>query len=401
MNKSLSKYPSYWGLAGQTLPWKNRLYRKAKNNIFKHHTKGERRKVLLVAHNIMMLKKMNDIVDIIKDNPSIQWFCTVVEPPSESQELIQEINKQGYTFVHPYCASIKLWDLIIVASHQATHNFNHTIPTLLIEHGIGDTKLIFNSQERYQYARCNVLNHKDESIYSCIFNSSERHKQEVINDIPILRDIISVVGHIEADKVRFMNINRSKLRSEFGYSDDDIVVTICSSHGDNSLLDSMGHKLIAETLTLPPNYKFILSSHFLNWQKTNSKGISIGASFIKYESKQIRVLRPNDDFLTNVVVSDICVSDFTSGSLFFAFLNRPVFFIPFPDGAVSEKSVMGRFYSEAPRIAEAKDLYLKINDFRSYPKSLLEKYSTELVTYPGEAKKLIKLQLYKLLKLSK
>lgn len=399
MNNPSNKYPPHWGLAGQTLPWGNRLYRKIKNNVFKHQTKGDLRKVLLVAHNIMMLEKMSEIVSIIEDNSSIQWFCTVVTPPDESKELIQEIKKYGYTFIHPYYASIQLWDLIMVASHQATHHFNDSIPTLLVDHGMGDTKVISNSQERYQYARCNVLNKKNKPVYSCVFESSERRKQEAINDIPILKDVISVVGHIEADKVLSMNKSRSGLRSEFGYNNDDIIVFICSSHGDNSLLDSMGHELISEALTLPPNYKFIFASHFLNWQKIDSNEMSISESLLKYESDRMKILRPNEDYLPRVVVSDICLSDFTAASLLFTFLNRPVIFIPFPSGVVSEKSPMWRFYCEAPRVEKIKDLHLMINNLVDYPDEILEFYSSELVTYSGEAKERIKYELYRLLKI--
>ena len=401
MNNPSNKYPPHWGLAGQTLPWGNRLYRKIKNNVFKHQTKGDLRKVLLVAHNIMMLEKMSEIVSIIEDNSSIQWFCTVVTPPDESKELIQEIKKYGYTFVHPYHASIQLWDLIMVADNHATHNFNCTIPTLLIEHGMGDSKLISNSKERYHYARCNTLNKKNSPVYSCMFEASERRKQEAINDIPALEDRISVVGHIELDSIISMNKDRLNLRHKFGYSDDDIVVFICSSHGDGSLMDSIGHELIAEALTLPQRYKFILTSHFLSWNKNKSNELSPGESLLRYESERVRVLRPESDFLTNAVLSDICVSDFTSGALYFAVLNRPVIFIPFPDGVISEKSPIWSLYSGAPRINKVEDLHSIIKDLVNiYPKEILESCSSDLLTYPGEAKERMKSEIYRLLKFS-
>lgn len=399
MSISSNKYPLHWGLAGQTIPWVNRLYRKIKNSIYKHEIRGDSRKILLVAHNKMMLKKLSEIVDIFESESSIQWFCTICEPPDISKELIIEIDKYGYTFVHPYASSIQLWDLIIVASHSVTHNFNHSIPTLLIPHGIGDTKVILNTTERYQYAHNNVLNKKNKPVYTCIFESSERRKLEAIEDIPILKGHISVVGHIEVDKVLSLNNERMSLRRMFGYDDDDIVLLICSSHGDKSLLDSVGHALIAEALTLPEKYKLIIATHFLNWQKIESDGMSLGATTLKYESDRVKVLKPDDDYLKSAVAADICLSDFTSASLFFTFLNRPVIFVPFPMGAVSEKSEMWRFYSDAPRLNDVKELSLIINNLEHYPKELLKIYSSELVSHQGEANKRIKREIYGLLRL--
>jgi len=347
----------------------------------------------------MMLEKMKAVVDMIKDD-RIQWFCTIVTPPDESKELIQEIKKYNYTYIHPYQASIQLWDLIMVADHHATYNFNDSIPKVLIDHGVGDSKVIVNSKERYHYARTNVLDKTKKPVYSCIFESSEQHKQEVINDIPALKGCISVVGHIEVDSILSLNKSRSELRNEFGYSDTDIVIFICSSHGDGSLLDSIGHELIEEALMLPNKYKIILASHFLNWQKTKNNEVVRGNSFLKYEGMRVRVLRPKDDFSNGVVVSDICLSDYTSASLFFTFLERPIIFIPFPEGVVSKLSSIWKLYCKAPRVNNVKDLHSIINDLPSYPKEILTRYSSELDSYPGEAKKRIKSELYRLLKLS-
>ena len=57
-----------------------------------------------------------------------------------------------------------------------------------------------------------------------------------------------------------MDKNRSGMRKMLGYGDGDIVLFIASSHGDNSLLESIGHELISEALTLPSKYKFIFCS---------------------------------------------------------------------------------------------------------------------------------------------
>ncbi|MEY8197696.1 MAG: CDP-glycerol glycerophosphotransferase family protein [Colwellia sp.] len=396
-----NKYSSHWGLSGETLPWVNRLYRKIKNHTVKYRVKGGGRRILLVAHNYMMLKKMMEVVDIFEGNPDFRWSCTVVAAPDDSKELIQDIKNTGCTFVPPYHASIQLWDLILVADHHVTHHFNCTIPTLIIEHGMGDSKLISNSTERYYYARCNTLNKKNFPVYSCMFESSERRKEEAISDIPALKDRISVVGHIELDSIISMGKDRLKLRHQFGYSEDDIVVLISSSHGDGSLMDSIGHDLIAEALTLPHEYKFILTSHFLSWNKNKNNELSPGESLLRYESDRVRVLRPESDFLTHTVLSDVCISDFTSGALYFAVLNRPVIFIPFPDGVISEKSPIWRLYNEAPRINKVEDLHSIIKSLMiKYPKEILKSCSSDLLTYPGEAKERMKREIYRLLKLT-
>ncbi len=393
----LYNYPPHWGLSGHTLPWLIRLYRRIIQYVFRHHSKGFERKTLLIAQNQLMLSRINEIVDLVAKDTNITWYCTTSNPPVDSAELIQDIHQCGYTYVHPYYASIHLWDLIIVADHSLTQHFNKSIPTLCIDHGLGDSKLILGSDERYHYARCNVLTKKKQPAYTCIFESSERRKIEAIKDIPVLKDHISVVGHIVADKIIMMNQNRAEIRRKLGYTDKDIVFMICSTHGKQSMMDSIGPDIIEQALHLPENYKLILSAHFLHWQSTQK---NIGKLLLSYRSKRVRVCEPKDDFISCLVASDIGIFDFTSASLIFSILNRPVVYIPFPHGIISKISPLWHLYSKAPRVNEPKDLNVIIqNSLDDYPTAILQSTSSDLVSYPGEASKRIKQELYRLLNL--
>ncbi len=396
----LHDYPQHWGLSGNSLPWLRRFQRFIMRKTLRYSNTGRTRRVLLVAHNKLMLLKMKDVADVIADDENIAWHCTSSRPPVEASSIISDANKYGYTYVHPYHASIQLWDLIIVADHSMTHHFNKTIPTLLVHHGLGDAKILLDRDERYQYARRYVMRDMNTPVYTCMFESSERRREEAEKKLPSLKGHISVVGHLESDALIELDKQRADIRAKLGFSNEDIVLFIGSSHGNHSLLDSIGHEVIEEALSLPSHYKIILWAHYNHWQKKDSETRNIGNSLRGYSGDRIRICEPENDLISHIVASDIGLTDFTSVSLYFAVLNRPIVYTTIPDGVISKQSELWRLYCQAPKITGLQDLRSVIEHVQcSYPQDILESISADLVSYPGMAAQRIKCELYRLLKL--
>ena len=396
----LVNYPQHWGLSGVTLPWSGRALRFLLKRIRRHKHNGVRRKVLLAAHNYLMLLKMMEVVNTIESNGGISWYCTSTRAPNESTELIRQIEEFNLTYVHPYSASLRIWDLVMVADHGVIHHFNSTIPTLLVHHGLGDAKILLDRDERYQYAARNVLGRNEEPLYTCMLESSEHRKSEAVAKIPSLQDRIAVVGHIEVDALLELENDRNEIRWQWGYDQNDIVVFIGSSHGDNSLFDSLGHVIVNEALQLPEHYKFILWAHHNNWQCQRHNTPSIGESLRQFQGERVRICEPGDDLLSHIVATDIGLTDFTSASLYFAILDRPVVYVPIPKGVVSKKSELWRLYSSVPKVERPSEIRTVIDHVqKSYPMYELRKIGSELVSYPGEAKHRIGQELSRVLKL--
>ena len=285
------------------------------------------------------------------------------------------------------------WDLLIFADHTGDHPWHPGIPRIRVQHGLMSAKT-FGADEPYVYARRhNRRNGRD--AYTRIFESSESRRSKMVRRYPELDGRVAVVGSLRADALLERSRSRDAIRREQGFRQEDRVVALASTHGKESLLETMGMELLdgAEALMRRSAWRFIVCAHPLTWREPSWEPRLRGLA-----ARRFGVVEPNGNWIDALVAADCMIVDHTSLLAFFALLGRPIIPVPVPDHLLEPHNPSTKIRSLVPPLSDPSRLEAALDEaWTRYPQQDLNALSREIVTYPGEARSRVRKELYEIL----
>ncbi|MBN1972655.1 MAG: CDP-glycerol glycerophosphotransferase family protein [Sedimentisphaerales bacterium] len=358
---------------------------------------SRRRDILFVAESRLMISYLKEVWQCLKDDDRLCLrvaFDNEIDPKVIVHTTASFGN--GIRCIHYWAAMIWPWDLIVFADcTTAWKSFSEMSAKLKIQHGLQAGKLSRNGKDVYWGEW--LFKDDQTPAFDKIFVSSDREKIYVETVSPEYRDRIDCVGDIRFDNLIEACRKQNQIKKELNIPEGKKVVLVVSSWGPNSLLHTIGKQLYEECLRLADVYHFIISAHPNNydrdrqWMDVIQQQMSWGAT----------IVQPTDDWVRFMAVADILVTDYTSMSLYFVPLLRPIVSIPIPVNIGSNNAAMYKMESIAARLQSPDKLREVLGAAFSFEIGTGHKeFAGELVSCKGQARFNVRREIYELLSLN-
>jgi hypothetical protein len=356
--------------------------------------------ILFVAESQLMVSYLKEIWQRLQDDDRLRLRVTFDNEidPQIIADVIVSFQNSGNKIrrIHYWAAMLWPWDLIVFADcTTAWKLFHKTSRKLKIEHGINAGKLS-RSGKQTDWAEW-LWKNDGTPAFDMIFVTSVKNKILGEGRCPAYRGKIACVGNLRFDNLLEACRKHSKIKKELCIIEGKKVILVVSSWGPSSLLHTFGRQLYRECSNLADKYHFIITAHPNNYDRDKT--------WIDLLQQQSRwgatVLRSSEDYTDFMAVADVLVTDFTSMSLYFVPLIRPIVSIPIPKDLGEQGSAMYRMESIATRISSPERLKDALETAIS--SGIQEKhklFADELVSYQGRAWIEMKKWIYKLLLLN-
>lgn len=344
---------------------------------------GQRpRRVLLVAHNELMVRYLSEVVAALGNDPRMELRFArspLVDRHVPSSVIAERLAVPTLSFGR---ALFQWWDLIISADHFPSSLFHPTIAKMFISHGLysgkrfGENDYIYG--ERTFYAGGKLL-------YSVMLAAGEWEHRCALAVNPRLDGVVRVAGEMLVDRLLEHQELRGQIRERLGVGRDQRVLLIMSSWGERSLVQTVGRKLIEQAERLTGEYYVLVSIHPNNY--TRGDRTSELQDFLSSKTgTRLHVVGQFEPWFEFLTAADVAISDHTSLCLYFAQLVRPLIFVPCDISAFTEGSPLPRLYEKLPKL----DTVVDLNDalrtiLADYPMHDLEDESRRMVSFKGEA----------------
>jgi len=310
---------------------------------------GTRRQVLFVVQGQLMLSYLKEIWQRLQDDDRLcirVAFDADIDPEVIAATLTSfDASGNRVRRANYWAAMIWPWDLIVFADGTTTwKSFCRTSRKLRVRHGPPAGRL---SRFKQDVAWGEWLYRKDgTSAFDLVFVPSEGAKTNGESKCPTYRGRIACVGDLRFDRLLAACREQSRLRKEIGIAEGKRVVLVVSSWGPNCLLQTVGNQLYDACSRLASQFHFILTAHPNNFRR----GSDWGRIVEQQAQWGATIVRPNDDWTDFMAVSDALITDYTSMSLYFAALLRPVISIPIAPDIGCPGATMYRMASVATQL---------------------------------------------------
>jgi len=387
-------------LFGQLLRIKSWVYRRVSRiSLFITRTCRfpQSRNIVFVCNCELMAEFMANIWNMLKNDKRLHFYL---------YESIRVKRVGGIEYIRKFLpiphtskkrTELRHTDLVIVADFVSEKIVDKQYnPTIRIQHGIEGGKII--EGEYYNFGK-GILDKHGNVRFSRIFVSSHAIAEIGLKSNPALGDVIAVTGNLHCDKLLSMESKRGQYRDRFGFKPDDIVVMVISTWGPYCLFNTVGKAVLDQTRNLMDKYRFILNVHPHEYRE-KPPGQRVWGEYLRQQKKYGYWLADaSEDWMPYMVASDIIVSDQTSLSLFGVILDRPIITVPIPDEQLTKGALLWRLREFSPTIKpDASDLRDRlIEAMENYPHDKLRELAKDINSYPGQAAKRAKREIYKIL----
>lgn len=341
-----------------------------------------RKRALLVVGNDMNARYVDAIKNLFEGDARVAFFATEgLGDNAAARAYAAEID---IPYVSRLRAMFRWWDLIVFAAHHAPGHFHPDIPKLFIHHSYDSGKK--SNGEDHRYGSNFVLDAEGRPRYTVMLDMSEHTRERVERELPALRGSIRVVGDLMADQLLGSQSQREEIRHELGFAPDERVVLIMSTWGADSLMESMGHEILATAGALGPPYRFILSTHPNHWSGPHAKSQPWGERLLAAKERGFSVIEPGDDWSRFAIATDVAITDHTSLAVTFALLGKPMYFVPVNPSEIAEGTIGRALYEALPRLEAPSQLESTLRRAsEDYPLNTLREIRARINSYPEEA----------------
>lgn len=235
------------------------------------------------------------------------------------------------------------WDIIIFADHNNTRWFHPDIPKINYGHGLTSGKS-HGSGGSWAFGQ-NALDRKGSPLYDLMFVESSYYQNISIQENPALQGRLAVVGSLMADKLILLNQEREIVRRKLSIQKEEQVFVIFSTWGPQSLIQRFGVTLLESIPDVAENFKVYFILHPLNDRDEFAGKGTILELLADYTGNGIAErVNSATSWFPYLVAADVVLTDHTSLSLYYALLDKPLFFVPLASEVLTEESLIWQFY---------------------------------------------------------
>jgi hypothetical protein len=357
----------------------------------------ERRNILLVAPNSLMLEYLIDLWEVLRSDKRLRFF--VLGPFEADYEQKRLIARR----IQDIRAYVGRWDLVVAADHPNGPKLNSILdgdrwPTLRIPHGIPGKRV---NGEIYAFGR-HSYNRKGHIRYTCMFAGSESEHAMALAMNPAFRNVVAVVGSLQDDRLLAMAESREKIRRNVGFKLEEKVVFVLSTWGRHGLFNSMGDAFLKSARKLLGEFRFVLAPHPLDY-RPKPNGQRVWGDYLRSQKQYGFLIRePGEDWMPYMAACDAILTDHTALALHGTLIRRPTVTVPIPDEVVEKGSPFWYLRNISPVIRDdASDLRHRLLDaLENYPSEMLSLVAERINSCPGRSAVKIRKEVYNLLNLT-
>jgi adenylate kinase family enzyme len=293
---------------------------------FKRRSPDRRKEVLLFGSNDAALITLRAYRALLQDRDDLR-FSFVTDRPFRHLFKVDPVTRiDGVENVSLLRTLTRPWDLILFAEHPSFRPLFSRIPQIFVSHGICNGKL--QNGDSYGYgSRC--LKPDGEPRYDKIMVAGASDVENANKVNPILGPRLRVVGDLMADELARVNARRGEVRRRFGIPDGRRAVVLFSTWGPDSLIGTSGRALLPELRRLAADYSFLVCYHPKIVFDPDPDG-----RFKEYldgvrADPRLRLSALHEPWQEALAAADLAIGDYSSMSLYFATLCRPLIQTPF------------------------------------------------------------------------
>ena len=358
--------------------------------------KRSTRQLLFVGLNRTHANYLAAVHELIAGDERLACYLSVpprIVAPEDADAVSATLQLEHVGYLS---ARLRRWDLILFADQSYARHFSRHRRKILTNHGIAGGKTASAGGHSYRYGRLTTDRH-GRPRFTRIFEASSARRDRAVDEMPQFKDVIAVVGDLNADRLLALRPRRDEFRRRLGFEARDTVVLIQSTWGPHSLMERFGPQLVAEARKLGDKYRFVFSAHPLQW---GGKPAHMRQFLLDQQSAGTPLRRPEEDFAPYMIASDLAVSDFTSLTVTYALLGKPLILIPIDDALLVEHLPAWQLVHTCPVLRAPDELDGAITSaLADYPFEQMEQITRQVNSYPGQAAERIRNEVYRLLQL--
>lgn len=348
-------------------------------------TRGVRRTVLVVVHQMVSGTRLADIVPLLEHDRRVQVVFTR-EPSSRfANGAARYLERLGGVVLPWEQALQQEFDLVLAAHDRAVDQLHG--PVLLFPHGVGMSK---RDDRRYW---------KDpRATVSGIVLAHHRQRAQLARACPDAARVAFVGGDPTFDRLAASTDARAAYRRALDAEDRRLVV-VSSTWGPASLLGQHRELLPNLMAALPRDrYGVVAVLHPNAWCWHSPR--QIRAWYADCLRAGLRLLPPEEGWRAALVASDLVIGDHGSVTYYAAALGRPVLLATFPVDEVVPGSQVALLGRTAVRLRARRSLRRQIDTVIAEHRPARYARVRDLVSsVPGQAAGVIRRAMYELMRL--
>lgn len=321
-------------------------------------TLAVQRDVLVAAHTLTSLARLEDIVPLFESDPRIQVRYTQV-PDALGNDVDQWLRQRRVSVV-PWPVE-RRFDLVIGAS---LHRLGD-IPAnrkMAVPHGAGFTKLwpewsrpmMGGTRPVYGLDRRSLLDGRGRPVLDALVLPHAEHLTTLRRQCPEAERTAVVAGDPCLDRLVGCAGERERYRAALGVRGGQVLVVVASTWGPHSLLGARRDLLTRLPAELPGDHRVIATAHPAVWSAHGVRQVHQALRDVR--AAGVDLVDAGEDWRGLVTAADVVVGDHGSVTAYAAAAGIPVLFGHFPDGEVAEGSVMAALAGCGPRVRDGVSL---------------------------------------------
>jgi hypothetical protein len=375
-------------------------------NASKGSTVLTQRRVLAVAHHLTSATRLMDILPMLESDRRVAVAFTAAPASIFTGGLAEFLRELGGV-VLPWRQAVQSeFDLAIAASHGMLENLH--APIITLPHGSGPGKLLGRFHGLGPPVARPITSLIRERLVvrgrvvpSSIVLAHERHRAVLECESPEALPMAFVGGDPCLDRLVASLPHRGAYRRALGVENDQELVFLSSTWDSDSLLGRHPDLLLRVATELPADrYRIVaaLHPHIWSWYGRRQV-ISWQADCLRLG---VRLLPPEEGWRAALVAADRVIGDHGSVTCYGAAIGIPVLLGTFPWDSVAPGSHTARLGAIARRVDWDRPLRPQLDDaVRVCAADTHDDadFQWELSSRPGEAARLIRQEMYRLMRL--
>ncbi|MFD2421933.1 CDP-glycerol glycerophosphotransferase family protein [Amycolatopsis pigmentata] len=365
-------------------------------------TRKTRRTVLVVVHTVVTIQRLLEIVGIVEEDPRIQvvWTRAQTAFPSGVSDFLRGIG----AFELPWQQAIhERFDLALAAAPGGLAQLH--APVLMMAHGAGRAKRERRAAggipvERPVHALTpEHLIQGGRVIPSALVLSHETQREILLRQCPEAAQAAVVAGDPCYDILRASVPQRARYREALGTPADREIVLLAATWGPHSLFEC-SRDLYAKALRELDSrrYQVVAMLHPATWFGHGPR--QIRAWLREERAAGLVLIEPEEDWRGVVVAADYVIGDHGSATVYAAAIGKPVLHTDLTLDEVDASSPQAFIGRRAPRLLMSQPIGPQLcRAGLALPSSWSRDVVDRLTSYPGQAHRRLREEMYRLLDL--
>lgn len=360
------------------------------------------RTLLIVVHTMTSGQRLADVVDYVESDPRVQTVFTVA-PDVFNRTVPEYLQQTGALTVQWEQAVRERFDLAVAAAHGGLAALH--APLMVMAHGAGHGKLTRPPEHGGALlARSPVygldaqrLTRDGRVIASVLLLAHDSERDVLRRQCPEALPSAVVVGDPCYDRLLASLPQRDRYRRALGVAQDEELVVVSSTWGRDGLFGN-APDLLPRLMDQLPRSRFRVGAlvHPAVWTAHGAR--QVRAWMRDCCAAGLILLGPTDDFRSMLVAADHVIGDHGSVTAYAGAIGHPVLCLDsVSSAAVASGSAQQLVLSGASRFDPSGPVLPQLRAARPLNAAAV---AATVTSRPGQAARLIRAQIYELLRLS-